>query len=137
MKIKATIERFPGGMMIIPLALGCLLANLAPDAPKFFGSFTGALFTGALPILAVFYVCMGATISLETTPYLLRKGGVLLGVKILCGIIAGLVMGHFLGEKPVAGGFFCGAFRAGRCRGHQRHQRRPLHGADGAIRQTS
>ena len=95
-------------MMIIPLALGCLLANFAPGAPKFFGSFTGALFTGALPILAVFYVCMGATISLETTPYLLKKGGVLLAVKILCGVITGLVLGRFLGEKPVASGFFAG-----------------------------
>ncbi len=94
--------------MIVPLALGCLLANLAPGAPKFFGSFTGALFTGALPILAVFFVCMGANISLETTPYLLKKGGVLLGVKILCGVVAGLVLGRFLGERPVAGGFFAG-----------------------------
>ena len=74
MKIKATVEKIPGGMMIVPLLLGCGLANLAPGAPRFFGSFTGALFTGALPMLAIFYVCLGATISLRTTPYLLKKG---------------------------------------------------------------
>jgi 2-keto-3-deoxygluconate permease len=108
LKIKASIERLPGGMMIVPLALGCLLANLAPDAPKFFGSFTGALFTGAVPILAVFYVCMGATISFETTPCILKKGGVLLGVKVLCGVVTGLVLGRLLGEKPVTTGFFAG-----------------------------
>jgi 2-keto-3-deoxygluconate permease len=107
-KIKATIERLPGGMMIVPLSLGCVLANLAPGAPKFFGSFTGALFTGALPILAVFYVCLGATLSLDATPWILKKGGVLLGTKILCGVIAGIALGHWLGEKPVEGGFFAG-----------------------------
>src|SRR5262245_15956737 len=95
-------------MMIVPLLLGCAIANLAPGAPKFFGSFTGALFTGALPILAVFYVCMGATISFASTPHILTKGGVLLGTKVLCGIIAGLVLGRWLGEKPVESGFFAG-----------------------------
>ncbi|CAN5906541.1 2-keto-3-deoxygluconate transporter [soil metagenome] len=106
--IKRTLERIPGGMMIVPLLLGCLISNLAPQAAHFFGSFTGALFSGALPILAVFYVCMGATISFEATPYILKKGGVLLGTKILCGVLAGFVMGWWLGEKPVDHGFFAG-----------------------------
>ncbi|MCG6197498.1 2-keto-3-deoxygluconate permease, partial [Anoxybacillus sp. LAT_38] len=60
MKIKASIERIPGGMMIIPLLLGAVINTVFPGAAKTFGSFTGALLTGALPILAVFYVCMGA-----------------------------------------------------------------------------
>jgi 2-keto-3-deoxygluconate permease len=95
-------------MMIVPLLLGCAIANLVPGAPKFFGSFTGALFTGSLPMLAVFYVCMGATISFANTPYVLKKGGVLLGAKILCGIFVAVVLGRCLGEKPVESGFFAG-----------------------------
>jgi 2-keto-3-deoxygluconate permease len=106
--IKRTIERLPGGMMIVPMALGCVLANVAPGAPKFFGSFTGALFTGALPILAVFYVCMGATLSIDTTPYILKKGGILLAAKLCCGAAVGVLLGRLLGEKPVASGFFAG-----------------------------
>jgi 2-keto-3-deoxygluconate permease len=70
--LKRTLDRIPGGIMIVPLGLGCLLANLAPNAPKLFGSFTGALFTGALPILAVFYVCVGATFSLDASRYILK-----------------------------------------------------------------
>ncbi|HET9597688.1 MAG TPA: 2-keto-3-deoxygluconate permease [Anaeromyxobacteraceae bacterium] len=54
--IKRSIERVPGGMMIVPLFLGAILNTLVPGAAKTFGSFTGALFTGALPILAVFCV---------------------------------------------------------------------------------
>jgi 2-keto-3-deoxygluconate permease len=40
------------------------------------------LFTGSLPMLAVFYVCMGASIDIKARPYLLKKGGVLSGTKV-------------------------------------------------------
>ena len=80
--LKKSIERVPGGMMVVPLLVGALLATFFPGTPKFFGSFTGALFSGALTILAVFYVCMGASIDLKATPYILKKGGTLLGVKV-------------------------------------------------------
>src|SRR5678815_3292239 len=106
--IKRGIEKIPGGVVIVPLTLGAVIATFAPGTANFFGSFTGALFTGALPILAVFYVCMGATISLEATPFILRTGGALLGSKILCGLVAGAFLGRILGEKPVDSGFFAG-----------------------------
>jgi 2-keto-3-deoxygluconate permease len=95
-------------MMVVPLFIGALMATFVPGTPHFFGSFTGALFTGALTILAVFYVCMGATIDVRTTPYILKKGGTLLIVKIAVAVILGVVFGHFLGEKPITGGVFAG-----------------------------
>ena len=61
-----------------------------------------------MTILAVFYVCMGASIDLKTTPYILKKGGTLFGVKVVMAIVIGVVLGRFLGESPVAGGFFAG-----------------------------
>ena len=106
--IKRAIEAVPGGMMVVPLLCGALVATFAPGTPQFFGSFTGALFTGSLPILAVFYVCTGASIDLSATPYILRKGGTLLAVKVGLGILAGVVCGRLMGEAPVAGGLFAG-----------------------------
>jgi 2-keto-3-deoxygluconate permease len=106
--IKRTIDRIPGGMMIVPLLIGSLVATFLPDTPKFFGSFTNALFTGALPILAVFYVCMGASINIKSTPYLLKKGGTLLATKVGIAVLIGIVLGHFLGEQPVSSGLFAG-----------------------------
>ena len=106
--IKRGIERIPGGMVIVPLMAGALIATFAPGTGQFFGSFTGALFSGALPILAVFYVCMGATIPFESLPLVAGKGGVLLAAKVLMGVAAALVLGRFLGTDPVKTGVFAG-----------------------------
>jgi 2-keto-3-deoxygluconate permease len=106
--IKKMLDTVPRGMMIVPLAIGCLINTFEPHTAGFFGSFTGALFTGALPILAVYYVCMGTSISIKTLPKIAAKGGVLLGCKILLGIVCGLIFGHFLGETPVTAGWFAG-----------------------------
>jgi 2-keto-3-deoxygluconate permease len=106
--IKRAIERVPGGLMVLPLLCGALITTFAPGTAKFFGSFTGALFTGALPILAVFFVCTGASIDFRSTPYLLKKGGSLFAVKIGIGILLGVVFGRLLGESPVDAGLFAG-----------------------------
>src|SRR6476620_4707175 len=106
--IKATMEKVPGGMMLIPLLIGALLATFAPGSAAFFGSFTGALFTGGTTILAVFYVCMGASIDIKATPYILKKGGVLFGSKVLFAVIVGIVAGRFRGELPIDRGLLSG-----------------------------
>jgi 2-keto-3-deoxygluconate permease len=94
--------------MLLPLIAGALVVTAFPNAGPFFGSFTGALFTGALPILAVFYVCMGALIDVRALPKIARQGGALLAVKIVLGILAALIFGHILGEQPVHAGLFAG-----------------------------
>ena len=108
MRIKRAIERIPGGMMVIPLLCGATLNTFAPHAAPFFGSFTGALFTGSLPILAVFYVCMGARITLATLPQLLKKGGALMTTKVALGFIASFVLGRLIGIEPIPSGWFAG-----------------------------
>lgn len=106
--IKRSIEKVPGGMMVVPLLIGALIATFFPGAPSYFGSFTGALFTGALPILAVFYVCMGASINFKAAPYIIKKGGTLFIVKVGIAILVGVIAGRFLGEAPIAAGVFAG-----------------------------
>jgi 2-keto-3-deoxygluconate permease len=106
--IKDTLDRVPGGMMLGPLLLGCAIANATPGLPKFFGSFTGALFGNPMPILAVAFVCIGARVPVTTAPMVLKKGGVLLLTKALCGLICAVVMARLLGNGVVTGGFFGG-----------------------------
>jgi 2-keto-3-deoxygluconate permease len=106
--IKRAIEKVPGGMMIVPLAVGSVITTFAPHAGAFFGSFTGALFTGALPILAVFYVCIGAKISVRSLPRVIRKGGALMATKFALGLAAGFCLGHLIGVEPIRTGWFAG-----------------------------
>lgn len=94
--------------MMVPLACGALLATAAPHIGAFFGSFTNALFTGALPMLAVFYVCLGATIRVHSLPAIARRGGALMAAKITLGVLCGVVFGHLLGTQPVSSGWFAG-----------------------------
>ena len=108
MQIKRAMERVPGGMMTVPLLAGAALTTFAPHATRFFGSFTFALSNGALPILAVFYVCMGARISITALPRLLKKGGALLGTKITLGLLASFILGRLIGIQPVSSGIFAG-----------------------------
>ena len=106
--IKKTIDRIPGGMMIVPLFTGAIINTIAPNTGKFFGSFTGALFSGALSMLAVFYVCMGSTIEFRATPYILKKGGALLFAKIATAAVVGILLGRVWSEAPVASGLLAG-----------------------------
>ncbi|WP_217582154.1 2-keto-3-deoxygluconate permease, partial [Lysinibacillus sp. GbtcB16] len=92
------------GMMIVPLILGAIITTLFPAMGKTFGSFTGALMTGSLPILAVFYVCMGSTINFKATPYILKKGGTLLGTKIVTAMLVGFIAAKFLGNGMISEG---------------------------------
>ena len=108
MNIKSRIDRIPGGMMIVPLFLGACLNTLAPNTGKFFGSFTNGLITGTLPILSVWFFCIGASISLKATPLVLRKSGVLVSVKILTAAMAGVIASWFIPAEGITSGFFSG-----------------------------
>lgn len=104
MQIKKAMEKVPGGMMLLPLLLGATMNTFIPTAGDFFGSYTGALFKGVLPILAVFFVCVGATIDVKTTPKILKRGGSLLFSKVGASIVVALIASKMIGEGTVLGG---------------------------------
>jgi len=108
MKLKKAIDRIPGGLMLVPLLLGACVHTFAPGAGKYFGSFTNGLIAGTVPILAVWFFCMGATIDLRATGTVLRKSGTLLVTKTLVAWIATLVASHFIPVDGVKAGLFAG-----------------------------
>src|SRR5215470_3559395 len=108
MEIKQSIEKVPGGMMIVPLLLGAAVTTFFPELGRKLGSFTNAWMTGSLSILSVFFVCIGATIDLKATPYILKKGGVLLATKLLCGIGGGLLAAKLIPTGMISSGIFTG-----------------------------
>jgi 2-keto-3-deoxygluconate permease len=106
--IKKAIDRVPGGLMLIPLILGACVHTFAPNAGKYFGSFTNGLITGTVPILAVWFFCMGATIDLRATGVVLRKSGTLLVTKMAVAWIMTLIAARFIPIDGVQTGLFAG-----------------------------
>ena len=108
MKLKKAIDRVPGGLMLVLLLLGACVHSFAPGAGKYFGSFTNGLITGTVPILAVWFFCMGATIDLRATGTVLRKSGTLLVTKMLVAWLATIVASSLLPIDGIKTGLFAG-----------------------------
>lgn len=118
MKIKQTIEKVPGGLMVVPLFLGALINTIdqlhipfimnilkslgvAPTADGYYemlriGGFSEALFkTGALTLIALFLFCAGSQMNLRVGGRALKKGVLLTTSKYLSGLLIGLAFGYF------------------------------------------
>jgi 2-keto-3-deoxygluconate permease len=104
MQIKRSMEKIPGGMMLIPLLLGALFNTFLPDMPKFFGSFTEGIFKGALPFIALNIFCLGTQMDFRVAPAIAKKGGALLLSKIGIAGVVGIIAGKFIGDGVILGG---------------------------------
>lgn len=109
MNIKKTLDKIPGGLMLAPLFLGAICNTFSPGAANYLGSFTKGLMTGTVPILAVWFFCMGASIELKATGTMLKKSGVLVVTKILTAWVVALIASLFLANNEmINGGLFAG-----------------------------
>jgi len=96
--ILKTIYKIPGGLMVVPLVLGCIINTFAPKSLEI-GSFTTFLFKqGAMPLIAVLLFCSGSQITLKTAGVALYKGIVLNISKILLGVWLALLIGKIYGQ---------------------------------------
>jgi len=103
MRIKKTIERIPGGMMVIPLLMGALFNSYLPDLLNI-GGFTTALFkNGASALIGAFLLCMGAGIRLRSTPRVLKKGLAITLTKFLVAVGIGLAVDKIFGMGGLFG----------------------------------
>ncbi|HVY14750.1 MAG TPA: 2-keto-3-deoxygluconate permease [Rhodopila sp.] len=108
MRLKDTIDRVPGGLMLVPLLLGALCHTFAPNAPAYFKGFTQGIMTGVVPILAVWFFCMGASITLGGTGTVLRKSGTIVLTKFLAAWAITFVASLFIPPEGIQTGFFAG-----------------------------
>ena len=105
MKIMETVKKVPGGLMIIPLLLGCLVNTFFPQVFAYFdGTFTYSLWKGgSMSLLAAFLFCNGTTINFKEAGVTVYKGVVLTAAKVLSGMAGGLLVGMIFGENGIFG----------------------------------
>ena len=64
-RILGTMKKFPAGVMVIPLLLGCIINTFFPDILTI-GGFTTGLFKGGIQtLIGLFLFCSGATIDVK------------------------------------------------------------------------
>lgn len=103
MRICATMKRFPGGMMVIPLIIGCLINTFIPQCLEI-GSFTTALFkSGQATLVGLFIFCSGATINVRQVGQPIYKGTVLTILKLVIGVIIGYLLNLVFGAAGILG----------------------------------
>lgn len=108
MKIKQTLDKIPGGIMLIPLLLGATLNTFAPGTAEYYGGFTKGIITGTVPILAVWFFCIGASINLKATGTVIRKSGVLVITKIAVAWLVAVLASQLLPEHGIEAGLLAG-----------------------------
>lgn len=108
MHIFRAVKKVPGGLMLVPLLLGALCHTFTPGAGKYFGSFTNGLITGTVPILSVWFFCMGASINYKNAGLVLRKSGTIVVTKIIVAWIVGFICVALMPKGMIQTGFFAG-----------------------------
>ena len=103
MRLLATMKRFPAGVMVIPLLLGCTMNTCFPDALAI-GGFTTGLFKNGMPtLIGLFLFCSGATIDVKMAGATVWKGVVLTALKFLIGFGLGILLNALFGEAGFLG----------------------------------
>ena len=71
--IKKWLDKVPGGIIIVPLFLGCIINTLFPAALQI-GSFTTGIVNGTSALVGLFFICMGAQLDLKCAPQAMKTG---------------------------------------------------------------
>jgi len=102
--IKRTLDKIPGGMMVVPLFLGVLTNTFFPEFLEI-GHFTTALFSkeASSTILACFMFLIGSQINFKLAPKAIKKGAILLSAKFIVGAAIGITVAMLFGPAGVLG----------------------------------
>jgi 2-keto-3-deoxygluconate permease len=101
--ILKTLQKIPGGLMIVPLLIGVMLNTFAPQALDI-GGFTTHLFRGgAMPLIAFFVLCHGSQINIKQAGVPVYKGITYTLLKFSVGALIGWTVGRLFGPAGVLG----------------------------------
>ncbi len=96
--IKKWLDKVPGGIIIVPLFLGCIINTLFPAALQI-GSFTTGIVNGTSALVGLFFICMGAQLDLKCAPQAMKTGFTITIVKFAVSVGIGLAAAHFFHDN--------------------------------------
>ncbi|MFC5275718.1 2-keto-3-deoxygluconate permease [Brachybacterium sacelli] len=100
--LYGTMDRIPGGTMVIPLVLGAVVATTAPGFLEL-GSFTTALFATPMPLMALVIFATGMQITPRSIgPVAGTTGALLLGKTLVPGLLV-VALGVAVGLDGILG----------------------------------
>ena len=112
MQIKKTIEKVPGGMMVVPLVLGAVIHTVWPHADTELTGITGSFMMGTSVTLFIFFLAVGTNINLKSSGKIAAKGMNLLLTKVILAAIIAIILNHFMATGGIKTGLFAGFLRA-------------------------
>lgn len=97
------MKKFPAGVMVIPLLIGCIINTFFPDILTI-GGFTTGLFKGGIQtLIGLFLFCSGATIDVKMAGRTVYVGVVLTALKFFLGFGLGMLLNVLFGEAGLLG----------------------------------
>lgn len=103
MKIFKSIQKIPGGLMVVPLCLGAVINFVCPQVLNIGGMTTATFKTGAPAFIGASLMCVGSQITITKIGEPIKRGVVLLIAKFLAGFIPTLLLSTFFGPSGVLG----------------------------------
>jgi len=103
MKILKTVQKVPGGLMVIPLFLGAVINLLFPQLLNIGGMTTATFKSGAGSFIGASLLCVGSQITITKIGEPLKRGFVLLAAKFLAGFVSTLVVAKIWGPDGIIG----------------------------------
>jgi 2-keto-3-deoxygluconate permease len=97
MKIYKTVNRVPGGIMVVPLFIGMVINTFFPNLLKI-GGFTQALSSVGYPtVLGMYLFTVGTKMTVRTAPKMLMRGLGIMAAKVGVATLFALVVAKFFG----------------------------------------
>ena len=103
MKILKTVQKVPGGLMIVPLFLGAIINLLFPQVLDLGGMTTATFKTGASAFIGASLMCVGSQITINKVGEPIKRGAVLLLAKFLAGFVPTFIVTRIWGPAGVLG----------------------------------
>jgi len=103
MKILKTVQKVPGGLMVVPLFLGAIINMFFPQVLNIGGMTTATFKSGAASFIGASLLCVGSQINITQIGEPLKRGFVLLMAKFLAGFVSTLIVAKLWGPAGILG----------------------------------